>query len=126
MQNNKVILTSIIALLIGILLGTQINSDQKNLSHRMPDGTMMMNNHGEDMDSMMKQMNVGLLGKSGDEFDKAFLSEMIIHHEEAVEMAKLALTNAKHQEIKDLSKAIIEAQNKEITSMKTWHANWFK
>lgn len=126
MQNKKIILVSVVAVIIGILLGTQIRSNQSTLSHRMSDGTMMANNHGEDMDSMMKQMNAGLIGKSGDAFDQAFLKEMIVHHEGAVEMAKLALTNAKHQEIKDLAKAIIEAQNKEITSMKTWQSTWSK
>ena len=50
---------------------------------------------------------------------------MIVHHEGAVEMANLALTSAKHQEIKDLAKAIISAQNTEIASMKGWLKTWY-
>lgn len=126
MQNNKSILISIVALIIGILIGSQITPERNEMFHKMPDGSMMANNHGENMEAMMKQMNAGLVGKTGDEFDKAFLKEMIVHHEGAVEMAKLALTNARHQEIKNLAQAIIEAQNKEIADMKNWQTTWFK
>ncbi len=73
----------------------------------------------------MTDMNAALHGKTGDDFDKAFLSEMIIHHEGAVSMAEAALENAKHQEIKDLASAIISAQNKEIAEMRDWQKNWY-
>ncbi|MEN9647298.1 MAG: hypothetical protein RLY57_102, partial [Candidatus Parcubacteria bacterium] len=78
-----------------------------------------------DMADMMASMNGELEGKTGAEFDKAFLTEMIVHHEGAVAMAKLALQHAEHQEVKDLATAIISAQNKEIGDMKSWLQNWF-
>ena len=78
-----------------------------------------------DMDHMMEDMTNGLAGKTGEEFDKAFIEEMIIHHQGAVDMANLAIKNAKHKEIVDLSRAIIRAQNKEITDMKSWQKAWF-
>lgn len=84
----------------------------------------MMNNIGG-MDSAMDDMMEGLSGKTGDEFDKAFLSEMIVHHEGAVEMAQAALQNAKHQEIKNLANAIISAQTTEIVQMKAWQKSWY-
>ena len=96
-------------------------------SHMMPNGEMMSNGtESMSMADMMQSMNAELQGKTGDAFDQAFLSEMIIHHEGAVEMARLALTNAKHQEIKDLAKAIIAAQNKEIADMKGWMKAWYQ
>jgi uncharacterized protein (DUF305 family) len=96
-------------------------------SHMMPNGEMMSNGMGSmSMADMMTSMNAELQGKSGDAFDQAFLSEMIVHHQGAVEMAKLALTNAKHQEIKDLAKAIIAAQNKEIGDMQSWAKAWYQ
>jgi uncharacterized protein (DUF305 family) len=70
-------------------------------------------------------MSAGLNGKTGDEFDKAFIEEMIVHHQGAVDMANLALKNAKHKEILDLSRAIIRAQNEEITDMQNWKKAWF-
>ncbi|MCE9628778.1 MAG: DUF305 domain-containing protein [Candidatus Vogelbacteria bacterium] len=92
----------------------------------MPDGSMMGNGGGSmSMAEMMASMNAELNGKTGDEFDKAFISEMIMHHQGAVEMAQLALKNAKHAEIKTLANAIISAQNKEIADMKAWQEAWY-
>jgi uncharacterized protein (DUF305 family) len=72
----------------------------------------------------MNDMTAELKNKTGDDYDKAFIASMIIHHEGAVEMAKLSAQNAKHDEIKDLSEAIIAAQKKEISEMKQWRVDW--
>lgn len=50
---------------------------------------------------------------------------MITHHEGAVEMAEAALKNAKHQEIKTMSHAIISAQTTEINQMRDWQKAWY-
>lgn len=76
------------------------------------------------MNMSMTAMTDNLKGKSGDEFDKAFIADMIEHHEGAVAMAKLSGTNAKHDEIKQLSNDIIEAQEREIAQMKQWQKDW--
>lgn len=122
----------IAGILIGLFAGTQsfrgyrmMNarySDPSGARHMMPDGSTM---NGMDMDDMMKNMNAGLQGKTGDAFDKEFVAEMIVHHQGAIDMAKLALTNAKHAEIKTLANAIIAAQTKEITQMKAWQTSWY-
>jgi uncharacterized protein (DUF305 family) len=91
----------------------------------MPDGSMMYN-VGMDMDSMMGGMMSSISGKTGDDFDKAFLSEMIVHHEGAVAMAKQVLTTSKKPELIKLANDIISAQNKEIEMMKAWQKSWFK
>ncbi len=78
-----------------------------------------------DMSHRMAGMSMNLEGKTGDDFDRAFLNEMIIHHEGAVKMAELAKTNANHQEIKNMADLIISAQNKEIGDMKAWSDSWF-
>lgn len=72
----------------------------------------------------MDDMTTSLKGKTGDDYDKAFISSMIAHHEGAVEMAQLSAANAKHDEIKNLSVAIIAAQEKEIADMKQWQKDW--
>ncbi len=136
MQKNTTIIISIITLIIGFGIGYNINSRSgvpgqvarqniQEVGHMMPDGSMMDGSGTMDMADMMDVMNAELKGKTGDVFDKAFLAEMIVHHQGAVEMAQLALTNAKHQEIKDLANGIISAQNKEIYEMKTWQKNWY-
>lgn len=141
MNKNTTTLIALITLIIGMALGFVFGStNQKQIAarpgfgagagtamHRMPNGQMMPNNNmgGMSMAEMMTQMNAELSGKTGDEFDKAFLREMVVHHQGAVEMAKLALQSANHQEIKTLAGAIITAQNKEIADMKLWLKNWY-
>jgi uncharacterized protein (DUF305 family) len=65
-----------------------------------------------------------LKGKTGDEFDKAFINEMIAHHQVAVDMANLAKTTAKHDEIKKMCDDVIKAQSAEIETMKKWKTTW--
>lgn len=72
----------------------------------------------------MDEMTTDLRNKTGDEYDKVFISHMIEHHEAAVEMAKLSANNAKHDEIKQLSNAIVAAQEKEINDMREWQGMW--
>lgn len=92
--------------------------------HRMPDGTMM-HDDGMSMASMMADMNAALAGKTGSAFDEAFLQEMIVHHEGAVDMAKLVLEKSSRPELKTLATDIISAQEKEIAQMKGWLAAWY-
>ncbi len=96
-----------------------------DMGHTMPDGSIMGGQETSmSMSDMMADMSAALEGKSGDAFDKAFLAEMIVHHEGAVAMAELALKNAEHQELKDLAQDIIDAQEQEIAQMKVWQRTW--
>lgn len=60
----------------------------------------------------------------GEQYDRVFIANMIAHHEGAVDMAELALTNAKHQELKDMADNIISAQSGEIKNMLSWQSAW--
>ncbi len=60
----------------------------------------------------------------GDDYDRYYIANMIGHHQGAVDMANVALTNAKHAELKALANNIINAQNKEITTMLDWQSSW--
>lgn len=128
-------LQALISFLLGILLtiafvffyGT-LGSDRtccRTSMHRMSDGTMM-NNIGMDMNSMMEGMLSNISDKTGEEFDKAFLSEMIIHHQGAVAMAKVVLEKSNRPELKQLANDIISAQEREINMMQNWQKVWFK
>lgn len=75
------------------------------------------------MDSMAG-MTVKLEGKTGDEFDKTFIEQMIMHHQSAIDMAAPGKDNASRQEVKDLTVAIVSAQTKEIAQMRTWQNEW--
>ncbi len=131
MENkNNVAIYGLVFFIVGIFIGWLIwgSAGMGRMSkvgmHKMPDGSMM-NNNGMDMQDMMDDMMLGLSGKTGDEFDKAFIKEMIVHHEGAVMMAQAAQKDAKHSEIKTMANAIISAQTSEINQMKTWLKNWY-
>ena len=69
--------------------------------------------------AMMSAADMEQLGAAkGAAFDKRFLTMMVGHHEGAVEMAKTELKDGKASEAKTLARAIITAQEREITEMK--------
>ena len=49
-----------------------------------------------------------------------FAQGMIPHHQQAIDMSKIALKNGTSAEIKKLAKGIIAAQQKEISQLKYW------
>ena len=72
----------------------------------------------------MSGMMVALEGKTGDDFDKAFIEQMIMHHQSAIDMAAPADTNASRQDVKTLASEIVAAQTLEIKQMKQWQSDW--
>ena len=115
---NTTILTAVAALVIGLGAGYVIADGKTSVAtHVMPDGSSMKN--------AMAEMTGELEGKTGDEFDKAFIQEMVTHHEGAVAMAEMALEHATHSEIKDMAQDIISAQMREITTMRAWLQAWY-
>jgi uncharacterized protein (DUF305 family) len=127
MDKNTIVI-ALLVLVVGFGGGYIVRGNQIQMpgagSHMMSSGTMMENNSmgmGGTMDSMMQ----GLAGKEGDEFDRAFIEEMIVHHEGAVMMAQAAPTSAKHSEIKQMAQDIITAQTREIEMMEGWQKAWY-
>lgn len=59
-----------------------------------------------------------LANVKGDAFDQKFLTLMLAHHEGAIAMAKTELADGSNAAAKDLAQQIIDAQAKEITTMK--------
>jgi uncharacterized protein (DUF305 family) len=53
--------------------------------------------------------------------EEHFVTMMIPHHEGAVAMADLALSRAKHPELKQLAQTIKTTQNQEIEQMRAWY-----
>jgi len=59
------------------------------------------------------------------DYDLQFIDTMIVHHQGAVDMAKMLPEKAEHSEIKKLGIVIIAAQEREIGDMKAWREKWF-
>jgi uncharacterized protein (DUF305 family) len=77
---------------------------------QMGHGSMGMGSKG-----MAKQMVM----VNGRYSDKAFIDAMVPHHQGAIAMAEVALKNAEHEEIKELSRNIISSQQAEIEELKS-------
>ncbi|GGV75161.1 hypothetical protein GCM10015535_05250 [Streptomyces gelaticus] len=65
-------------------------------------------------------------GGTFNDADVKFAQQMIPHHQQAIEMAKLADGRAADPEIKKLATAIEKAQDPEINTMKGWLTAWGK
>lgn len=72
---------------------------------------------GSALNNMMGQNSLSLQSKTGTEFDREFLIQMILHHENGVELAKLALEKSEDAEIKQIAQDILDSQTTEIQSM---------
>ena len=79
---------------------------------------------GDGMGADMAAMEAKLYDLTGEAYDKEFVAQMILHHQQAIDMSRYAETNAKHQELKAMAAAIIAAQQKEIDDMKRWQQQW--
>ena len=75
-------------------------------------------------DMSMSAMNDILKDRTGDDFDREFIVQMIAHHQGAVDMAKLADVQSSRDDIKQLSADIIRTQSTEIDQLKTWQRDW--
>lgn len=112
-METKPLAFGIIGFLVGGLV-VSVAAAQLNTTGDTKDGSKMS----------MSQMTDNLRGKTGDDFDKAFIASMIEHHQGAIDMAELAQKNAKHDQIKNMSDDIMTAQSSEIATMKKWQTEW--
>lgn len=103
-MDKKTITLGAILLILGLGLGYIFwgNTSSLGSTHPMADGSMMSQN-----------------------IDQHFIVQMIPHHEGAIAMAKVALEKSDRPEIISLANGIIEAQEKEITDMRSWYQSWF-
>ncbi|QIN84814.1 DUF305 domain-containing protein [Rubrobacter tropicus] len=74
--------------------------------------------------------NMGMMTDSGNlanekPFDKAFIDNMIPHHQSAIEMAEVARDKSQNPRIEELATNIVEAQEREISQMKQWREQWY-
>ena len=123
-DTTKYIAFGLIALvaIIGVSVYAINRNSDNNTSSNMMNNTQMSDAavapNKESSDYKM------MAAVSGEDYDRLFLANMIAHHQGAIDMANLALTTAKHQELKDLAKNIVTAQTGEISNMTSWQKTW--
>lgn len=62
--------------------------------------------------------------QAGPGFDVRWSQEMVKHHQQGIDMAKQALSEAKTPEAKQMARQIIEKQSKEQEQLRRWIASW--
>lgn len=90
--------------------------------------------HGDTSGMGTMQMQKGMMGgqtdlerlKNAQPFDKAFIEEMIPHHQMAIMMAEMLQRSTTRSEMKELAHDIIDAQSTEIEQMRNWYSQWYK
>jgi uncharacterized protein (DUF305 family) len=81
--------------------------------------------------STMAQMGHGMSGHEATAidgavpFDRAFIEEMIPHHQVAVMMSTMALRHVDRPELRELLQSIIASQSAEIARMQGWYEAWY-
>jgi uncharacterized protein (DUF305 family) len=81
---------------------------------QMNHGQMGHGSMGMGSEGMARQMVM----ENGKYSDRRFIDAMVPHHQGAIEMARVALKNAEHAEIKQLSRNIVSSQQAEIEELK--------
>jgi uncharacterized protein (DUF305 family) len=126
MKTNTTLLSAvIISLVIGGLIGYFLNNSRTQDQESNPMDHSMHMGDDTDMETMMMDMTARMEGKSGDELDKIFLEDMIVHHQGAVDMAIIIEKGTKKSELRTFAREIIAVQDQEITLMSNWLEEWF-
>jgi uncharacterized protein (DUF305 family) len=79
---------------------------------------------GLSVDEMGMSMEMSAL-KTAKPFDRAFIDQMIPHHQGAIRMARAQLANGRDPELRRISQAIVAAQKREIAEMNRWRERWY-
>ncbi len=72
-------------------------------------------------------MGGGMMGSGNlsDPYDLRFLDEMIAHHEMAIGMVQMMISQSDHPELRDLGQRIITGQQQQIDQMRAWRQQWY-
>ena len=98
-------------------------SDQTPPLDRMPMVSGMAEHAGHG--TMDMAADIEALRNAPEPFDKAFVDAMIPHHRSAIDAARAAETQAERTEIKELARAIVADQTREIEQMEQWRRAWY-
>lgn len=121
-MNKNILVAIILSLVIGGGIGYTIATN-KDTNMETPINSTMSTEYGSQ--NTNQDMASALKDKKGDALDQAFLDGMIVHHQGAIDMAKIVLANSKRPELQKMAQDIISAQSSEITTMKGWLNAWY-
>ena len=92
---------------------------------------MMHRNRGAVLSGAPGMMGRGMMAtdlealKTTTDFDRAFIAQMIPHHQMAIMMSTMVVNSATHPEIRALAGSISRSQSAEIEQMQQWYQTWY-
>ena len=138
MENkNQTIIIGLLALIVGLILGyffggNTMMSNRGFFSNEVMHEEMEEHMYGDElidedgaMIHAMDEMMLGFRGKTGEEYEEAFLRGMIVHHIGAINMAEELLEQTDRPELVELANDIITSQSSEVEQMRSWLSEWF-
>ncbi len=57
--------------------------------------------------------------------EEEFIVNMIPHHQEAIDNAKIIIAKSENIELKKIAQVIVDDQSKEVVTLKGWFKNWY-
>lgn len=110
-----------LAISLGCLVCSTVVFSQEKAAMK-PSASMPMSSASGGMEdsSMMSSKDA-----SKAPYDLQFLDTMAMHHQSAVDMAKLVDDRAEQPELKAMAKKMISDQQGEISQMKAWRDQWY-
>ena len=113
-------LAVVIALVLGGVVGYLIGGSKTH-----PSLSNAPNQVNTSTEHTVASMLEELKDMRGEVLDAAFLDGMIVHHQQAIDLANIVLERTKRPEIKKMAADIIKVQTQEIETMQEWLKNWF-
>ena len=128
MSKRYLITATVAAAAAAALTLSACSSSGTSPSHSMSSGTSM--SPGMSMSGTSGRPATALTGAPAtgphNAADIAFATDMIPHHAQALEMAKMALATSSNPKVKQLARMIEGEQTPEITTMSGWLTGWNK
>jgi uncharacterized protein (DUF305 family) len=84
-----------------------------------------MNHDGHDMGGMGDASTKALTPLTGKAYDIAWMSQMIAHHNAAVQMSRDCIKVCIRPEVKKAAQSISDSQGKEVRQLEDWLKTWY-
>ena len=134
LKNNYAILAALllaVASLVGVACSTapQTNLNNRNAAttNTTPAGNMSnMNNMNHGTMGGMDHSNMQSSPNAASQpYDLQFIDTMVMHHQGAIDMARMAVTKAQHAELREMAQKVITDQEREIAELRRHREQWF-
>lgn len=109
----KTVIVAVLALAIGVFFGSYY---QKS---RVEEPTISP----EEASAIAQDRDLSL--KTGEDFEKAYVEQMIARKYETIKIAEQGATKATRPELKQFSQDLIDSEGETIEKLENWLESWF-